>query len=397
MSKDIETFEVEIEALKNELVAAKRDAQESRIAKDNFISNLSYEIRTPMNSVLGFSHFLLDTALDPEQQENIEDLCAASNKLIETINNIVDLSKMEAGDLKIKSIGFNLKNIVDRTFKDIKPLLTKTNMTVPEPDMYWEDFENLDGDPNRIKQILINVLTTAVEHTKSADIDFDISIANEENNAISIRFEVIDNKTVLNKDTIEAMFLKFSEHDTTDHSLHTCSGIGLSIAEHLVHLMHGEIGIETTDDSSIYWIELPFKHVQEVTIDSIESATLNKSITILIAEDNTLNQKMISRLLTKENFNNLVVANDGKEALDIVSEQEIDVVLMDMQMPQMNGLESTSAIRELGGEKAGIPIIALTANAMETDIQKCLNAGMNDHLAKPINKEDLLQKLKKWA
>ncbi|MGL1902642.1 MAG: response regulator [Fibrobacterales bacterium] len=397
MSNNIETLETEIEALKDELLIAKREAQKARIAKENFIANLSYEIRTPMNSVLGFSHFLLDTALDPEQQENIEDLCSASNKLIDTINNIVDLSKMEAGELKIESTGFNLKNIIDRSFKDIEPLLTKTNISLPELDLYWEDFEKLDGDPNRIKQILINILTTSVENTKSADISFDISIEEENQQEVTLRFEVFDNKTMISEKTIEAMFLKFSDDDITDHSLHTCSGIGLSIAEHLVHLMHGDIGIETAEAGTSYWFTLCFKRVDVAEAETIGAATINKNITILIAEDNSLNQKMITRLLNKENFKNLIMANDGKEALDKVKETTVDLILMDMQMPVMNGLESTDAIRCLESDKAGIPIIALTANAMENDIKKCLNAGMNDHIAKPINKEDLLQKIKKWV
>jgi signal transduction histidine kinase/CheY-like chemotaxis protein len=373
-------------------------------AKSEFLANMSHEIRTPINGVIGMTGLLCDTSLSKEQREFAENIKNSAESLLVVINDILDFSKVEAGKLAIEAVDFRLDELVDQTIRSIawsarnKSLQIKTQFSATtSPQMYF-------GDAGRIRQVLTNLLSNAIKFTQEGAIFLDVTVDHEASNATTFRFAVKDTGIGIPQEVMGRMFQPFSQADASTTRQYGGSGLGLSICKKLVQLMGGDIGFSSeVGVGSVFWFTLPLPHSQRQIVKSeTERADVSPPLTkfpgarILVAEDNFVNQKIALALLTKLGFKPLAVGN-GNEVLSALHEFEFDLILMDCQMPDLDGYQTTRRIRESRSKMpADIPIIAMTANAMRGDREKCLKAGMNDYASKPITAVELAEVIERW-
>ena len=377
------------------LIKARQKAEESAQAKELFLANMSHEIRTPLNAIMGMQRLLEKTSLTDKQNKYLQAIGVSADNLLVIINDILDISKIESGKLELEQVAFDLP-------KMIRHLVFTLNYKAEEkgiglfaeidPDMH--DF--VVGDSVRLNQILLNLVNNAIKFTDIGKVRIIAKVTAQDENTQSIDFQVIDTGKGIKKENLEAIFESFNQEDASITRKYGGTGLGLAIGKQLVGLFGGtlqvesEFGVGTTFSFSLTFEKgTPQETVPEhETTKNYTQKLFEKRI--LLAEDNQMNQFLATTIL--EEWGVIVeVAENGKEALEKFSEGKYDLILMDMQMPLMDGVEATRLIRQR--LNSSIPIIALTANAIKGDRQRCLEAGMNDYLTKPFAQNDLLEKI----
>jgi two-component system, sensor histidine kinase and response regulator len=381
-----------------ELDLAKKVAEEASAAKGSFLANMSHEIRTPMNGVIGLAYLALKTQLTPKQRDYLEKIHAAGEHLLGIIDDVLDFSKIEAGKLEIESVNFTIDKIIQNLHNLVaakaasKGLYLHYSISPEVPRL-------LCGDPLRVAQILINFTNNAIKFSQNGTIHIRINLLSLEQQQCRIRMEVQDCGIGISSDNIGKLFQSFQQADTSTTRQYGGTGLGLVICKQLAELMGGEIGVESVLGSgSTFWFNLPMGLSSPVTGDEQQSATLEESldgIHILLVEDNAFNQQIATELLEGQGAV-VCLANNGQEALDLLRKTSFDCVLMDVQMPVLDGYSATRLIRQ-DPRFPTLPVIAMTANASNEDRQLCLSSGMNDFISKPIHPQIMYTTIHKWV
>jgi PAS domain S-box-containing protein len=427
---------LELEQKNEELEKALTAAREATRMKSRFLANMSHEIRTPMNGVLGMTDFLLGTGLNPEQLEYAESIKRSADSLLALINDILDLSRIEAGKLRLDRSEFSLQSVIADT----------AAMFAPQARAKGLDFESTlapglpewaVGDAGRLRQVLTNLLGNAIKFTERGRVELKIELAGQAHDSIDLKFTVCDSGIGIPKDEQGRLFGAFTQVDESNTRKYGGTGLGLAISKQLVEMLGGEIGMQSAPgQGSKFWFTASFgksarpvitaaskpapmvdvrvrQTVMPPPVTAAKSQTgtaqraasvpqsaaqdsLEGSMRILLAEDNEINQRITLRLLQKLGLAADAVVN-GREAVEALEKRKYDLVLMDCQMPEMDGFEATAVIR--GREGSGKPhqtICALTANAMDGDRERCLAAGMDDYISKPVGLEKLREALDRW-
>ncbi|MEA1990517.1 MAG: ATP-binding protein [Pseudomonadota bacterium] len=382
--------------MEEELKTARAIAEDAVKAKADFLSVMSHEIRTPLNSVIGNSGLLLSEDLDEHLAEHIEMIKRSGEHLLYLINDILDFNKLEAGKVELEKKPFDLEQQIKTVVE-----MSATNAKLKHIELSYSLDSELGkyylGDEGRLRQVLLNLVGNAIKFTSQGGVSVKALLKTAE----LVRFEVIDTGIGIAAENISKLFFEFSQADASTTRKFGGTGLGLSISKKLVEAMGGEVGIESVEgEGSTFWFEIPFTESKAIESQSekLENELEVKELSILVAEDNLPNQFLIKTILTKLGHT-VEIANNGLEAYELIQNQDFvfDLVLMDMQMPEMNGLESTQQIRMLDSSVCNTPIIALTANTHEEDYEAVMAAGMNDYLSKPINMVALKTALQKWG
>ena len=372
---------------------AQSKAEEAMKAKQQFLSNMSHEIRTPMNAIIGFTKVVLRTDLSAKQREYLTAIKVSGDSLIVLINDILDLAKVNAGKMTFEQTPFKLALSVSAMLHLFETKIREKNLTLVK------EYDNsipqvIIGDPARLNQLILNLVGNAVKFTSKGKIKVGVRLVSEEKNNVTIEFSVADTGIGIAPDQLKIIFENFQQAHSSKAKLHEGTGLGLGIVKQLVELQGGSIDVQSTlHQGSVFRFRLSFQKTTgeaEQTIEPTELTTEIKNINVLVADDVELNQLLIKTLLDDFGFSCDITQN-GKLALGKLAVKNYDIILMDLQMPEMNGFEATAYIRN--NINPDIPIIALTADVTTVDLEKCKAAGMNDYIAKPVDEKLLYSKI----
>lgn len=384
------------------LKIAKEQAERVTSVKSNFMAMMSHEVRTPINGILGTLALLNDMPLSDEAKQLAETSYQSASALLTIVNDMLDFSKIEAGKLDLEITDFDLRAMVDSCLTLMQPIADGKKIGL-KLDFDASVPRRVASDPTRIKQVLLNLISNSVKFTEKGSVTVRVSnLMAASMSGLSdaiVRFEVIDTGIGMSQDGMTRIFTEFNQLDPSIARRYGGTGLGLAICKRLIGMMNGEIEVESRQGvGSKFWFVLPLRVAEASAPTQAKAApppTLKGSGRILIVEDNATNQFVLTKMLERAGYT-CQVAENGAIGLTKVQAESFDLVFMDVSMPVMDGLTATRQIRALGSKYATLPIIAMTAQSMSGDRERCLGAGMSDYLSKPVDRQAMLQTLQRW-